>query len=282
MKYICTTQKLLNPKVMNKLIVNAYLTFSIRRNTLLSCLIFIFGLSSCVSQRNLEYIQKNKKTPDEFEEPEFSDYHLQPRDALFIQISSLDDASSNVFAQGAGQPTTLDPYSAYLNSYTIDQEGNIELPVLGKLKVTGKTTLQVSQMIKDSVENILSLPVITVKLVNQYVSVLGEVGIPGHFVYSQNKFTIFDALSMAGDITPFGNRKQVILTRNEQGKTMRISLDLTKPEILSSKYYYMHPSDMIYVRPLKKKFWGMEQFPFTLIFSTITTGLLIFTVIQQL
>ena len=130
-------------------------------------------------------------------------------------------------------------------------------------------------------ENILSLPVITVKLVNQYVSVLGEVGLPGHYVYSQNKFSIFDALSMAGDVTRYGNRKKVVLTRKENGITISRELDLTRPEVLTSRYFYVQPNDMVYVKPLRKRFWGFQEFPFTLVFSTITTGLLIFTIIQQ-
>jgi polysaccharide export outer membrane protein len=124
------------------------------------------------------------------------------------------------------------------------------------------------------------LPVIIVKLVNQYVSVLGEVKNPGHFVFSQDKLTIFNALSMAGDITSYGDRKQIMLTRNENGVTARINFDLTSPDILSSKYYYIQPNDLIYVRPMKKRIWGMEQFPFSLILSTVTIGLLMYTVIK--
>ncbi|MBN2611597.1 MAG: polysaccharide export protein [Bacteroidales bacterium] len=238
-------------------------------------------ISSCVSQRDLEYFKMNKKTPASFNEPDFSDYLLKPSDALYIKISSLDDVSSNVFAESTGQSGALDPYSAYLNSFTIDQEGKIDLPVIGKIKVEGKTTQEVGYIIKDSVENILSLPMVTVKLVNQYVSVVGEIELPGHYVYSQDKFTIFNAISMAGDITSYGNRKEVYLTRIENGKSISVKLDLTNPEILSSEYFYIKPNDLIYVKPMRKRFWGIEQFDFTLVFSIITTGLLIYTIIEQ-
>ncbi len=213
--------------------------------------------------------------------PHFPDYKLQPSDALYIQISSLDDAASNVFAQAGGTQTTLDPYSAYLSSYKVDQEGYIQLPVIGKIKAAGKTTEEVTDLIKDSVKSILSLPVVTVKLVNQYVTVLGEVRSPGHYVYSQDKFTVFNALGMAGDISPYGNRQQVTLIRNENGKTIRINFDLTSPDILTSNYFYIQPNDMIYVKPMRKRIWGMEEIPYALIFSIITTGLLIYTIIAQ-
>lgn len=244
-------------------------------------LIFSILLNSCVVQHDLEYMKAKKESPVASYEPEFSEYHLQPNDALYIQISSLDDIASNVFAQSAGQQPNLDPYSAYMSSYTIDQNGYVQLPVIGKIHASGRTTLEVVDLIKDSVENILSLPVITVKLVNQYVSVLGAVRNPGHYVFSQEEFTIFNALGLAGDITIYGNRKEVMITRNENGKVFTMNFDLTSPEILSSKYYYIQPNDMIYVKSMNKRFWGMEQFPFVLILTTITTGLLIYSVIQQ-
>jgi polysaccharide export outer membrane protein len=134
-------------------------------------------------------------------------------------------------------------------------------------------------MLKDSLSSILNQPIVTVKLVNRYISVLGEVRIPGHFPYSQEKLTIFDALGLAGDITEYGDRSEVILTRNEDGRNFRIVLNLTKSGIIASEYYYLRPNDLIYVKPLSKKFWGMKEFPFSIILSTISTALLIYSVI---
>jgi polysaccharide export outer membrane protein len=242
--------------------------------------IFPLLFNSCVTQRNLEYMRSNKNKQVEYKEAEYSEYRLKPNDALFININSLDDAASNVFAQSGVQPT-LEPYGAYMNSYTVDKEGFVQLPVIGKINVSGKTTSEVSDLIKDSVINILSLPTVTVRLVNRYVSVLGYVGSPGHYVYSQDKFTIFNAIGLAGDINEYGNRSEVILTRNENGKNSRIIIDLTRADILSSPYYFVQPNDLIYVSPLRKRFWGMQEFPFSLIFSTITTTLLIYTLFQQ-
>ncbi len=236
-------------------------------------------LSSCVTQRNLEYMRDNKATVI-FNEPEFIDYRLQPNDALHIQITSQDDATTNIYAASDMQ-RSLDPYGAYMNSYPIDNEGYISLPVVGKIPVMDKTTRQVSEMIKDSISNILDEPIVKVRLVNQYVSVLGEVETPGHYNYSQDKFTIFNALSLAGDITLYGNRKEVVLTRNENGKNIKMKIDLTKPDILASQEYYIQPNDIIYVKPLHKRFWGMEEFSFTILFSTITTAIVVYTFIQE-
>lgn len=240
--------------------------------------------SSCVTQQNIEYIQYKEKGPVSFDEAYGEDYRLKPNDELYIQISSLDDVSSNIFsgtnAQQSIQMGSMQPYGASLVSYAIDKDGYLVLPVIGNLLVTGKTLAKVSEMIKESLTNVLNQPIVSVKLVNRYVSVIGEVSNPGHYTYAQDKITIFDVISLAGDVTDYGNRKEIILTRNENGKNIRITIDLTKTEILASNYYYIRPNDIVYVKPLKKKFWALRQFPYSVLLSTITTALLIYNVIE--
>jgi polysaccharide export outer membrane protein len=253
---------------------------------------FIFGsaaivclaiLSSCVTQRRVEYFQDKDINVKPFKEAEFADYRLKPNDELFIQISSLDEAAANVFANSRQETvyySSIQPYGASLMSYTIDKDGFLLLPVVGKIVVKDKTVSEVSQMLKDSLNHILNEPVVSVKLVNRYVSVLGEVKNPGHFPYSQDKLTIYDALGLAGDITEYGNRNKVVLIRNIAGENIRINLDITKSDILSSEFYNLRPNDIVYVKPLKNKFWGMREFPFEIIFSTLTTGLLIYNIFK--
>jgi polysaccharide export outer membrane protein len=257
------------------------LSFSQKKIIFFSYLILLFFFSSCVTQRNLEYLQHNNKTPVTLIEAEFPEYKLKPNDALYIQIKSLDDAASNVFAQPSVQESRLEPYGAYMNSFTVDKEGFVQLPIIGKINVAGKTTTEVSELIKNSVTNILSLPTVTVRLVNRYVSILGEVRNPGHFVYSQDKLTIYDAIGLAGDINVFGNRSKVTLTRNENGKNIITNIDLTRADILASPYYFIQPNDLIYVSPMTKRFWAMQQFPYSIILSTLTTALVIFSFIQN-
>ena len=87
-------------------------------------------------------------------------------------------------------------------------------------------------------------------------------------------------LGLAGDITDYGNRKKVILVRNENGENIRINLNLTNSDILTSDYYYLRPNDIVYVKPLKEKFWGLRTFPWGVFFSAITTGLLIYEIVN--
>ncbi len=261
-----------------------FMICSYRISLLRALALFIFFFPSCVTQRSVEYMQDRYEGVKEFNEAEFPDYKLKPNDELYIQISSLDEATTNVFSSSISQASfstgSIQPYGASLLSYSIDREGYLLLPIIGNILVKGKTLSQVSLILKDSLRNILSQPVVSVKLVNRYVSVLGEVRNPGHYPFSQDKLSVFDAIGLAGDITDYGNRNKVILVRNENGINTRSNIDLTSSEILSSGYYYLRPNDLIYIKPLRNKFWGMRQFPFTILFSTITTGLLIYNVIR--
>lgn len=265
-----------------KIIVNS--SFDFQRNIRSFVLLTMLGiLSSCVTQKDVEYIQDKNKDVKKFNEVENTDYRLKPNDELYIQISSLDDAAANVFSntsQAVFSIGTIQPYGASLLSYSIDKEGFLVLPVIGKLLVKDKTISEVTDMLKESLTNILSQPIVSVKLVNRFVSVLGEVRAPGHFSYTQDKLTVFDALGLAGDMTDFANRQHVILIRNENGENSRINLDLSRSDIFTSKYYFLRPNDIVYVKPLRKKFWDLRTFPYGTILSAITAALLIYTVVK--
>jgi len=244
----------------------------------------IFQLSSCVTQKDLEYLQAKDKNIKTYREADVADYKLKPNDELYITVTSLDEVNTNVFSNAGSQESmsasNLQPYGASLVSYAVNKEGYVLLPIIGGVNVLDKTLTQVSSMLKDSLTSILSQPLVTVKLVNRYVSVLGEVRNPGHFPYSQEKLTIYDAVGLAGDMTLYSNRKEVLLARNENGQNKIITLDLTNPELLGTTYYYVRPNDMIYVKPLKKRIWGMPDFPFAIILSTLSVTLLFYSVIK--
>lgn len=234
--------------------------------------------TSCVTQRNVEYLQDRDRNVKEFKTLDFQDYKLKPNDDIMIQISSLDDAGgANVFSNPnrQGNSVSMDQFAASLLSHTIDKDGYLDYPVIGKFLVKDKTIAQVSAMLKESLVNVLNQPVVSIKLINRFVSVLGEVRNPGHFPYAQDKLSIYDAIGLAGDISDYGNRSNVILIRNENGKNIRVNLNLTKSGILESDYYFLRPNDILYVKPARKKFWGMKEFPFSILLSSISTAIVV-------
>lgn len=249
----------------------------------IAMIVLVIVMSSCVGQSKVEYLQDRDKNIKSFEEAEYPDYRLKPNDELYIQINSLDEGAANVFSNTSNQQynsNAMSPYGASLMSYSIDKDGYLLLPVIGSLLIKDKTIKEVTTIIRDSLSHILNQPVVSIKLVNRYISVLGEVKSPGHYPYSQDKLTIFDAIGLAGDITDYGNRSKVILIRNENGDNIRANLNLSRSEILASGFYYLRPNDIVYVKPLKNKFWGMREFPFSIVFSAITTGLLLYNVLK--
>ncbi len=260
------------------------ISFNFKQNLCLLAIVTFLGLSSsCVTQRKVEYLQDMNNNVKAFNEAEFPDYKLKSNDELLIQVNSLDEAATSVFTKGMEQAYNvgiIQPYGASLMSHSIDKDGFLLLPVIGKILVKDKTLSEVSVILKDSLNYILNQPVVSVKLVNRYVSVLGEVNNAGHFPFSQDKLSIYDAIGLAGDISDYGNRSSVILIRNENGENIRINLNLTSSDILTSGYYNLRPNDILYVKPLREKFWGMRQFPFSIVLSAITTGLLIYNVVK--
>lgn len=245
-------------------------------------LVLIFTIcifTSCVTQRRVEYIQDINKDVKSFQESQVPDYKLKPNDELYITVNSLDEPTATVFANTTRQEA-LNPYSASLLSYSIDKDGYLHLPVIGNIFAKDRTIPEVSLILRDSLSHILNQPIVSVKLVNRLVTVLGEVRTPGHYTYSQEKLSIFDAIGLAGDITDYGDRGDVIIVRNENGQNIRANVDLTGSTLLASESYYLRPNDIVYVKPLRNKFWGMRQFPFEIFFSSITAGLLIYSIFR--
>jgi polysaccharide export outer membrane protein len=255
-----------------------------RQSAALTILAICLILSSCISQKKLQYVRDKNKDVKTFKEAGLQDYRLKPNDELYIQVTSQDEAAASIFANSRQETTSyigsISPYGASLMSYSIDKDGYLLLPVIGKIQAKDKTVAEVSLLLQQALINVLNQPVVTVKLVNRFVSVLGEVKTPGHYSYSQEKLTIYDALGMAGDITDFGNRKHVILIRNENGTNSRINVDLTKSAVLSSEYYNLRPNDIVYVKQVRQKFWNISQVPISLFLSAVTTALLIYSIIQ--
>jgi polysaccharide export outer membrane protein len=268
---------------MNKLtIIFKKKSFTIALGLAFSAILLIQG---CVSQRDIEYLQLKGNASKSFKDAEIADYRVKINDELYIRVSSLDAETSSLFNTMGGNTDnsfagSMQPYGASLVSYTVGKDGTVRLPIIGNIQVKEKTLNQIGAIIKDSLNNILSQPIVTVKLVNRYVSVIGEVRNPGNFPYAQEKLTVFDALSLAGDLTIYSNRKEVMLTRNEGGKNTLVTLNLTDPEILGSSYYYVRPNDIIYVKPMKKRKWGLSEFPFATTLSAISTAILVYSVIK--
>lgn len=182
---------------------------------------------------------------------------ILPDDKISVLVNSRDPLLSNLFnlpyvTRQLGAIDNKSSYSQGLSGYTVDTEGNIDFPVLGKVHVAGLTRSEIAAKIKGELEgqNLVKDPVVTVEFLNLTVSVLGEVQRPGRFSIDKDRVTILDAISMAGDLTIQGKRENVLVQRDTDGKTTLYRVDLTKgSELYASPVYYLQQNDVVYVEP---------------------------------
>ena len=164
----------------------------------------------------------------------------------------------------------------YLNGYTVSNEGDIELPYIGKVNVINLTMEEAKKKIERKVSEQLINPVVIVKLSNIEFTILGEVENPGRYPIYKENLTIFEAIASAGDITDYGNLKRVKLIRSNKDTKVTYDLDLTSDEILNSNFYYLRNKDLIYIKPLRFKSFRKTQSQ--VILSTLTTVAVLFNV----
>lgn len=228
---------------------------------LLLLLVGVAALSSCGSSKQVVYFQDLKPGETEIKLPEVKAITVRPEDKISIIVNSRDPQLTDLFnlpfvSRQLGQ--TLRNGSTYTGSnqgvsvYTVDSDGKIDFPVLGKIYVAGMKREEIAEHIKGELikENLVKDPVVTVEFANLCISVLGEVNNPGRFSIDRDRLTILDALSMAGDLTIYGNRYKVMVLRQE-GDTQRVyGIDLTSGNhIYSSPAYYLQQNDVVYVEP---------------------------------
>jgi len=214
-------------------------------------------LVSCGTPKDVAYFQdtgnytsiKNKNIPE---------LRIKKDDILGIAVNS--------HAMEVAQPFNLPMANYYVGTenstgtprvlgYTVDKDGNIDFPLLGKIKAEGLSLGNLRNQIKNMLilEGQMKDPVVTINILNFRVSVLGEVNRPGSFTITGERVTLLEALSMAGDLTIYGSRDCVKVQREINGETKIVSHDLRSSDIISSPYYYLQQNDVIYVEPNKRR-----------------------------
>jgi polysaccharide export outer membrane protein len=163
--------------------------------------------------------------------------------------------------------------------YLVDETGNVNFPFVGNINVVSLTTAQASEKIQKALNDYVSNTSVTVKYIDNQVTVMGEVRNQGVFPFIQDKLNIYEALGLGGGLTQYGDRKKIILVRNEGVKIMHYRLNLSDSKIATKDYYYILPNDVIIVEPLKAISSSYQNITYTTILSSITTlvAVLLFT-----
>ena len=217
-------------------------------------------MAGCTSYKNVPYLQNAEEIMAAQAELPLYDAKIMPKDLLTVTVNTTDPEAAapfNMTVQTAQNlATSRTSYSQpVLQQYLVNNEGSIDFPVLGTLKVGGLTKNEAEDMIREKLKPYLKeVPIVTVRMSNYKISVLGEVARPGTFTVSNEKVNVLEALAMAGDLTIWGMRDNVKLVREDAaGKREIIELDLTNAEIITSPYYYLQQNDILYISPNKTK-----------------------------
>jgi polysaccharide export outer membrane protein len=244
----------------------------------------LVAFSSCTTHKQLTYLQNVDSLPSGtvyYKQP--VEYRIQNEDILYIRVISLNEEINtmiNTFSSQTNMNQFQNEISLYLYGYSVNDSGYVDVPYIGKVNILGLTLEEAKQTIKEKVDKSVRNATVIVKLVSFKFSVLGEVQRPGAYRNYNNQLTILEALSMAGDITDYGNRFEVLVVRPTKDETKTFRVDLTDKSLLSSEAFFLLPNDVVYVQPIKSKSFRINIPTMTLALTTISTLILVLSFIK--
>lgn len=230
---------------------------------------------SCVPTKNIDYFNDINELEEPAVNPRIQKL-IMPFDKLYIKVISIDPQTSAIFnvteelRSGGGNG---------ILGYLVDEKGNINFPFAGNINVASLTLAQASEKIQKVMNDYVPNTSITVKYIDNQITVMGEVQHQGVYPFTQDKLNIYEALGLGGGLSQWGDRKKIILIRNEGGKIMHYRLNLSDSKIATKDYYYILPNDVIVVEPMKAISYSYQNITYTTILSSITTliAVLLFT-----
>lgn len=212
-------------------------------------------LSSCGSTKNIVYFSDlDSAKVRQIAASEFVEPLIQPDDILSITVQTIDPSASvavNQTPAGANGNSTQN--SGAVSGFLVDRNGNVEVPMLGVVKLSGLTTTDAKEVIRTKASKFYKNPTIQVRFANYKITVLGEVVKPASYTVPNEKVSVLDAISLAGDLTIYGKRQNVMLIRDHGNWKDVVRLDLTSSNLMASPYFYLKQNDVLYVEPTKAK-----------------------------
>ncbi len=255
---------------------------------ILQAVVLILFMMSCIPQKKIllmQYEQINDSSyagPFVHEDTILQAYLIQPNDYLYIAVTSLEKELSS-FMEPMGGINFLNETNQALIGYYVDDEGFVDFPYLGKISVGGVTVKQAQQNVREAAGKILGDRIrVEVKLINNYINVLGEVRKEGIYNMTKNRITIYEALTLAGGLTEYARRQEVKVFRTVQGVRKVYLVDVTSGQLIGDQMFYVFPNDVIYIEPMRAKSIGITPtFSLTLFTTLLTTSLTVILLIQQ-
>ena len=252
----------------------------------LAALLMAMLFASCVPQKKMLYLKEAQMLAENqsinYVNDRSINYKLQPGDNLFIHFVNTIDERSMVLLNGGNTSNYVSSdASIYLRSYTLDEDGFIEMPLVGKIELKNLTVDEAKDRLQSVLNQYINETTIIVKLSNFNLTVLGEVSRPGMYKVYQSQINLFEAISMAGNMTNFAKNEEVRIIRQTDNGSEIITVDMGSADILASPYYYLKPNDIIYVEPLKIKQWGFTTFPYSTVLSIVSLAVTLYLAFKK-
>ncbi|HUW93115.1 MAG TPA: polysaccharide biosynthesis/export family protein [Bacteroidales bacterium] len=238
-------------------------------------LALILLLASCSTQKELSYLNNLDETGGESYFPmEIPDYRVQPRDILYVTVKAQtpDGALAEMLNDRTigGGTYMQGEASQYIMGYSIDPEGRVTIPLLGKVPVAGLTIYEIRDLFQSKVDSLYRHAYVEVRLLSFKYTVLGEVRTPGSYINYNDQLTVLEAIGRAGGIAETGTKEKILVIRPEGDKTQTYNINLQDKSLLSSPAYFLSPNDVVIVQPNPKKVFNVNLPTFAFIISTVT------------
>ena len=241
--------------------------------------------ASCVPQKKMLYLKEAEMASENHSREYVNDrsvnYKLQPGDNLYIHVINTIDERSAASLNGDVRGYLSSDANIYLQTTTIDEEGFVEMPLVGRIEVKNLTVDEAKERLQMAINTYINGSMLVVKLASFNLTLLGEVTKPGMYKVYQSQINLFEAVSMAGNMTNFAKKNKVKIVRQTDNGSEIITVDMGKADILSSPYYYLKPNDIVYVEPLKIKQWGFTTFPYSTVLSIVTLGATLYSIFRK-
>jgi len=230
--------------------------YSIMNRKFLQLVVF-FALASCTPSRNIVYLSDLKGTDYSEEIKNKVDPKIQPDDVLSITVSSLNPESNLLFNSGIlqtlGSTSSTPSSSRASEGYLVDQKGTINFPVLGRVELAGLSKEQATNKMTDEIRKSVKNPIVNIRFLNFKVTVIGEVNKPSTFNVPSERLNVIEALGLAGDLTIFGKRENILIIREQNGVRSTSRVNLASKDVLNSPSFYLQQNDIVYVEPVKTR-----------------------------
>lgn len=242
-----------------------------RKAIIITALAILVG--SCTTQKELSYLNNLETGGESYFTMDVPDYQVQPRDLLYVTVKAQtpegaltemlsDKATSTSYMQGEA--------SQYIMGYSVDPQGYVTIPLLGKMEIGGKTIFEIRDFFQSKVDSLFRHAYVEVRLLSFKFTVIGEVRAPGTFVNYNDQLTVLEAIGRAGGVTETGAKERILVVRPLGNQTITYQLSLQDKSLLASPAYFLSPNDVVIVQPTPKKVFNVNLPTIAFIVSTVT------------